>query len=473
MKKTIAILIVTLPLFLQAQVRHEFDIHVGGGVSLYNYNVSQGKSQFGMNLLGGVDYSCFFHPQWGIGIGAQASLLNGKYKLADHSEIYMTYDSDGNEFEYRYSINNFEEKQQTVLVQIPVMVRFNTSLEKKTQFYAALGVKIGLPVSNKNSRSIENLLAQHYDESSHLHLPGNDNLSDDNIASEGYGSFNNISATEKMSLSPILFSAAAELGARFTLSPKVALYAGVYCDYGLNNLYKTTDGNGHLIEYAKHQNGIYTPESAAGTVSKKVNPLETGVKIALAFDLGKKNKVAPVEEEEESLILVEVVEPEPVMPPPPPAVEVVEKTVYVVDTVRIIETVRVVDTVHVVSEAVKEIFEKALNGIQFESGKDVIKPESFFILDQVVGVMNENPAYQLIINGHTDNDGNPKMNQELSEKRAAAVKNYLYKKGIDEKRMTTAGYGDTKPIADNSTAAGKARNRRVEFIVKFENIIQQ
>ena len=62
------------------------------------------------------------------------------------------------------------------------------------------------------------------------------------------------------------------------------------------------------------------------------------------------------------------------------------------------------------------------------------------------------------------------MNQTLSEKRAIAVRNYLISKNVEEKRITSKGYGDTKPVAPNTTAAGRAKNRRVEFVVTFEEV---
>jgi len=120
-----------------------------------------------------------------------------------------------------------------------------------------------------------------------------------------------------------------------------------------------------------------------------------------------------------------------------------------------------------VNEETKQIFEQALTGIQFESGSDVIKTSSYGILDKVVKVMQDNNGYNLEINGHTDSQGNVDKNLVLSQKRAAAVKKYLVDKGVSENRMTTAGFGITEPIADNNTAAGRRRNRRVEFKVNF------
>ncbi|HQU99761.1 MAG: OmpA family protein [Bacteroidia bacterium] len=120
-----------------------------------------------------------------------------------------------------------------------------------------------------------------------------------------------------------------------------------------------------------------------------------------------------------------------------------------------------------VKAEVKEVFRKALQGIQFETGKDVIRKNSYSILDQVAKIMVDNPEYKLLVNGHTDNVGKPESNMILSQKRADAVKKYLTAKGVDAGRMTATGYGDTKPVADNKTTAGKKENRRVEFVVEF------
>lgn len=119
---------------------------------------------------------------------------------------------------------------------------------------------------------------------------------------------------------------------------------------------------------------------------------------------------------------------------------------------------------------VRNLFKKAMNGIQFETGKDIIKKQSYPILDQIVAVMELNSEYNLSIFGHTDNVGDPKKNLVLSQKRAEAVRQYLIKKGIDENRLVSEGFGDTKPIADNKTSKGRAQNRRVEFEVNYEEV---
>jgi|JI9StandDraft_2_1071091.scaffolds.fasta_scaffold14706_3 OOP family OmpA-OmpF porin len=121
-----------------------------------------------------------------------------------------------------------------------------------------------------------------------------------------------------------------------------------------------------------------------------------------------------------------------------------------------------------VKEEVTELFKRALNGIKFESGKNVIKKESFAILDTVVSVMLENPLYMLNIYGHTDSVGLSEKNMDLSQSRADAVALYLFQHGLENKVKQVKGFGDQKPIADNATKEGRILNRRVEFEVVFE-----
>jgi outer membrane protein OmpA-like peptidoglycan-associated protein len=118
-------------------------------------------------------------------------------------------------------------------------------------------------------------------------------------------------------------------------------------------------------------------------------------------------------------------------------------------------------------EETKQLFRKALQGIQFESGKAVIKPVSFPILNSIVKVMKENADYKLLIGGHTDDVGEDAMNMTLSQDRASAVADYLITHGVDPLKVTATGYGETQPVDTNKSAQGRTRNRRVEFKVEF------
>ncbi|MEO6037848.1 MAG: OmpA family protein [Saprospiraceae bacterium] len=107
--------------------------------------------------------------------------------------------------------------------------------------------------------------------------------------------------------------------------------------------------------------------------------------------------------------------------------------------------------------------ELAVKAVQFESGKAVLLTKSYKVLDDVATVLKNYPYYSLDLRGHTDSQGDDQMNHDLSHARAKACYDYLISKGIPASRLTSEGFGESKPIADNKTAAGRALNRRVEF----------
>lgn len=104
--------------------------------------------------------------------------------------------------------------------------------------------------------------------------------------------------------------------------------------------------------------------------------------------------------------------------------------------------------------------------INFDTGKSTIKPESKPIINQIVQMMKANPSLKIGVEGHTDNVGNLKSNKTLSDERAKSVVAAIVAQGIDAKRLSAAGYGQDKPIADNKTEEGRAKNRRVELVKK-------
>ena len=103
--------------------------------------------------------------------------------------------------------------------------------------------------------------------------------------------------------------------------------------------------------------------------------------------------------------------------------------------------------------------------IQFETGSSVILPASYSVLDEILKSAIVAEGLKVGVNGHTDNVGKEESNQKLSEQRAAAVKSYLISKGLPESRIESKGLGSTEPIADNATAAGRAKNRRVQIVL--------
>jgi OmpA-OmpF porin, OOP family len=106
----------------------------------------------------------------------------------------------------------------------------------------------------------------------------------------------------------------------------------------------------------------------------------------------------------------------------------------------------------------------ALYGIHFETGKATILPDSETVLSEVAKMLQQNPDLKVSVEGHTDNVGSAAANQALSEKRAQAVVAWLSSHGVAAARLKAKGWGQTKPVEDNATDAGRAKNRRVELV---------
>jgi outer membrane protein OmpA-like peptidoglycan-associated protein len=142
--------------------------------------------------------------------------------------------------------------------------------------------------------------------------------------------------------------------------------------------------------------------------------------------------------------------PPPPEPPPPPAPEPPKRVEVLQDQIVIREK------------------------IQFETDQAVIKPESFDLMNEIVGVVNGNPQLKkLSIEGHTDNVGTDKHNQKLSDKRAAAVRTYMVAHSVASERLVSKGWGKTKPLADNDSEEGREHNRRVEFIIVEQDVVRK
>ena len=119
-----------------------------------------------------------------------------------------------------------------------------------------------------------------------------------------------------------------------------------------------------------------------------------------------------------------------------------------------------------VEKAMQETGKFVTNNILFETGKADLKPESMAEIQKVAEYMKKNPQARFLVVGHTDNVGNAASNQTLSENRAKSVVAALAKLGVDDFNLKAEGRGASEPVADNKTAEGKAKNRRVEFIKK-------
>ena len=130
------------------------------------------------------------------------------------------------------------------------------------------------------------------------------------------------------------------------------------------------------------------------------------------------------------------------------------------------ETTNLSEAAKAVEQAIAQTGKFVTNNILFDTGKATIKPESEPEIDKVAEYMKANPTARFEVQGHTDNQGSDAVNDPLSQERAEAVVKALEAKGVDPFNLRAVGKGSHEPIADNATDAGRAKNRRVEFIRK-------
>jgi outer membrane protein OmpA-like peptidoglycan-associated protein len=123
-----------------------------------------------------------------------------------------------------------------------------------------------------------------------------------------------------------------------------------------------------------------------------------------------------------------------------------------------------------VGEGIKITFN---SGILFDINSDKLKPVAVQNVDQLAGILNKYKDTEILIEGHSDSTGSENTNRTLSEKRASSVSGELKSKGVTGRRITTHGYGESQPVADNGTIDGRTANRRVEVAIFANNKLKQ
>jgi outer membrane protein OmpA-like peptidoglycan-associated protein len=116
------------------------------------------------------------------------------------------------------------------------------------------------------------------------------------------------------------------------------------------------------------------------------------------------------------------------------------------------------------ADAINNTGRVSIYGINFDTGKATIRPDSEPALKEVIALLQNNPSWAMVVAGHTDNVGTRELNWTLSKQRAESVIGWLATKGIDKSRLISAGFGDTRPLVDNGTEDGRAKNRRVDLV---------
>ena len=462
---------------LSAQSNHEFSVYLGGGLSTLNYSVTTGEQKMGFGGHIGLGYTFFFSPNWGLGTGVEFALYNSKFNLNNLTTNYTLTDPTAapgqGQFDFISKLGNYEEKQSAGLLQIPLMLQFQTDGNHK--FYAAAGGKIGLPISASykvDNATLENSGFYSYESYTYT-----------TQIFRGFGS-NQRSYKDDLSFKTAFF-ASVEAGMKWRLSDNLSLYTGAYFDYGFNNIrkdgqakqfveYSTTDDprdfKVHSVTYAQYTESGKAPRA----FTDKVSPLAAGIKLRLAFGGGKKTAPTPtprpIVDDSERLAreAAERAEAERL------AREAAERAAAEKAAA---EKAAVEKAAAERAEAERLAREKA--AARKAITDELLMPVDNYPLSQItltgkqkqeldkrIALLQENPDMLIFIYGHTCEIGGDKVNERVGLERAEKVKAYLISKGIDAKRITgTASKLDREPVAPNTNEPNRKQNRRVEITV--------
>jgi OOP family OmpA-OmpF porin len=432
-----AICLMMINISVNAQ-KQEFSIAVGGGLQGIDYQLKNGDASLKPGFQLGLGYMRNISKRWGLISGLEMGLYRTKASLSSNLP-YTTneIDSENSAFEYRVRATGYREEQKLWALNIPLMLQFHPAFGKNG-LYAQLGVRMGLSVSSEYSTSADQITATGYYPDYNIEVT--------ELPAHGFGAQQSWKGEGEYDLKPS-WSAAAEAGWRFKLSANNHLYAGLYIDYGLNDI-KKTEGNGALLRYqpdglAKSQAaGLFTLKEEAG----KARLLAYGIKLRIGFGSGKMKKKAA---------------PAPVATPAPAPVK---------DTVVIIAPVPVqpivTDTVEITEIHVDSLTAGEMKILEtpFLFGKvgDTTLSEAAKQHAKVIaGILKKHPDITVSVEGHTCNIGSLPVNEKVGLARANAVVAALLTEGVDAAMLQPISRAHLEPVAPNDTEANKKKNRRV------------
>lgn len=425
----------------------------------------------------GFGYIYHFDEHWAFQTGLDLALykysaytkMDGPTDGYTFGGMYYGYDDEGDQINLvrSYAYCGFKEDSFLGSLQIPLMVQWSAPIYNEHRFYVAAGPTIGINVFGRGKQKWTNQYpgldgCRSYDNSTALDvwILQNDAYSMD---------MGNGGKTVRLDNALLDIRASLELGVRWALDSGWGLYTGIYADYGfLNNFVKKdygliegradwkSDGSmqdpyedsdawqyrsifnstGLPIMFLAETYG--SPRYPAFQVAVPGNryfngPIQAGsagLKIRLSF--GKVNKPAKP---------APVAVPAPVRAAAPAPAPVAE-----------------------VPEEIKQTMIELSNTL-FAFDKFNLDEKAIAGLNKVIAWLQDNPQLHVQIDGHTDNYGPDEYNQILSENRAKSVYEYFVAHGVDAKRLSYKGYGESRPIATNDTAEGRQQNRRVELTI--------
>lgn len=292
MRKTKYIALITifcsLCIVLKGQNKHEISVYGTGGLSAFKYDVITGDQKTGMGSSFGVGYTYFLSDKLGVTSGAEIALYNSKMNFDNLYNNYITKDYQEESFELRSTITDYEEKQNAMYINIPLMLQFQTG--NKNKFFVAAGGKIGFSMDGRYKSSGASIKNTGYYEHEDYEYTTQEFL--------GFGTFASRKVDEEVKFK-MSYMLSAEAGIKWTLKEDLFLYTGAYVDYGLNNIQKEISEQAFIAYNPENPrdffiNSILSSQSMQDNKPEpfvdKISIMAAGIKIRLSFGLGSLKK---------------------------------------------------------------------------------------------------------------------------------------------------------------------------------------
>ncbi|MDR1562132.1 MAG: OmpA family protein [Dysgonamonadaceae bacterium] len=461
---------------LKQQNRHEFSAGGGIGMSALLNNISTGSKQtkFGYNV--GLGYTYFLDYNWGISTGFELSHLSTGVeigRLTDQSLVWSSY------FDYYHAeIQYTKEEHEFYHINIPLIARYRFDLPKQSlKPYVAAGIKAGIPV--KNSYHTQRTLTSWGDNFPDLKGYTKDPF--ENMPNHGF--YTSLPIDYRSEFKKKLYlSGTIEAGINYAFNNKTSIYAGIFADFGLNNIVDRSErdllGNPVYPDFSGYNHrkpaepvinsvlisayGYVTPDDGGikheTPFFKRVNTLSAGIKVGITYGIkpfDKKDKakvIAPYEDPWDKPITGKQMQ------------QLLDK-----------QTADLTDAQRKEIEKLKQFLTEEQEQPDlsapiycFDFDKHNIPADMRAILDHKADLMKKHPSICIILEGHTDSAGSDKYNYNLGLRRANAAKYYLVLRGISSGRLVVTSKGRSEPIIRNIKGDNDANcpNRRVEFIIK-------
>lgn len=262
---------------IHGQSKNEFSVHLKGPFSTLYYENEQDKQSLGNGLGFGVNYSYYLINNWSLATGVEFQSFEGSVHYTSIKDAYQTVDIEGEEFEFRYELQNFWEEQSVYYLNIPIRVQYEST--GQIRFFAAGGAKIGFNVKSEYESNVSSLTTSGYYEQYDAELTAPEFM--------GFGQFKEIEKGKKSLELKTNYMINLESGVKFLLDKDRAFYMGLFLDYGLNDISESNSGN--LVSYNSEDPTMFPTESilsATGNETEyisKVRAVAFGLKIQYAF----------------------------------------------------------------------------------------------------------------------------------------------------------------------------------------------